>query len=153
MARKKIKNYSGRNFKRERQDDSLERSARSKLMSRIRSKDTAFERDFIDALKKSTRARFAINVPVIRGKPDIVFMKQKVCVFLDSNFWHGWQYPRWKGLLKNDFWRNKIEQNRKRDSRNTAYLRRTGWKVIRLWEHQIKNSKDQTVNSVLSLLR
>ena len=78
-------------------------------MSKIRSKETKFEREFILRLKKSTRKKFKVNVTSIKGKPDIVFEKHKVCVFLDSDFWHGWQYPRWKHLLKDDFWREKIK--------------------------------------------
>ncbi len=152
MARKKIKNYLGRNLNRERSVDRLSGKARSKLMSRIRSKNTLFERDFIKALKKATSLRFSINVTAIKGKPDIVFRKRKVCVFLDSDFWHGWQYPRWKHLLKNDFWRNKIEQNRRRDRRNTARLRREGWKVLRIWEHRIKIRLADCVQDVFDLL-
>ena len=111
---------------------------RSELMSKIRSRDTKFEREFISALKKATRKKFKTNVVSIKGKPDMVFPKGKICVFLDSDFWHGWQYPRWKHLLKNDFWREKIENNRKRDRKTTAYLRKNGWIILRFWEHEIK---------------
>lgn len=152
MARKKINNFLGRNFNRERSVDRLSGTARSELMSRIRSKNTLFERDFIKALKKSTALIFSVNVAAIKGKPDIVFRKQKVCIFLDSDFWHGWQYPRWKHLLKNDFWRNKIEQNRKRDRRNTSHLRQSKWVVLRLWEHEIKKYFDRSCGKILSAI-
>ena len=112
---------------------------RSELMSKIHSRDTKFEREFIVSLRKVTRKKFQTNVASIKGKPDIVFQKDKVCVFLDSNFWHGWYYPRWKHLLKNDFWREKIENNRRRDRKITLYLRKNDWTVLRYWEHQIKN--------------
>lgn len=152
MVRKKIRNYLGRNLNRERSVDRLSGKARSKLMSRIRSKNTLFERDFIKALKKQTTLKFSVNVTAIKGKPDIIFRKQKICVFLDSDFWHGWQYPRWKHLLKDDFWRNKIERNRSRDRRNTACLRREGWKVLRIWEHNIKLYFQRSVQKVLNEL-
>ena len=61
-------------------------------------------------LKKKTGKKFRTNVGDLRGKPDIVFQKEKVCVFLDSDFWHGWQYPRWKKVLKNDF--DRLESER-----------------------------------------
>ena len=112
---------------------------RSELMSKIHSRDTKFEREFIVSLRKVTRKKFQTNVVSIKGKPDIVFQKDKVCVFLDSNFWHGWYYPRWKHLLKNDFWREKIENNRRRDRKITLYLRKNDWTVLRYWEHQKKN--------------
>lgn len=152
MVRKKIKNYLGRNLNRKRSDDRLSGKARSELMSRIRSKNTLFERDFIKALKKRTALRFSVNVAAIKGKPDIVFRKQKVCVFLDSDFWHGWQYPRWRHLLKDDFWRNKIEQNRKRDRRNTLRLKQSRWAVLRLWEHQINFGMANCLNKVIDVI-
>ena len=139
---KKTKNYLNRNFKKERNDDLLPIKKRSELMSKIRSRDTKFEREFIVSLRKATRKKFQTNVASIKGKPDIVLQKDKVCVFLDSDFWHGWYYPRWKHLLKNDFWREKIENNRRRDRKTTAYLRKNGWTVMRFWEHQIKEDRE-----------
>lgn len=153
MGKKRIKNSLGRNFKRKRRVDSLNDKARSKLMSRIRSKNTLFERDFIKALKKRTPLKFFVNVTVIKGKPDIVFRKQKICVFLDSDFWHGWQYPRWKHLLKNRFWRDKIEKNRTRDRKTTLYLRKNGWIVLRIWEHLIKKNEAEQVYEVVKVLQ
>ena len=137
--KRKIKNKLGINFNRERQKDKTTTDKRSSVMSKIRSRGTKFETDFIDELSRMVKEKFETHVKDIRGKPDIVFRGKKVCVFLDSNFWHGWQYPRWKHLLKNDFWRNKIEKNRLRDRNTTQYLRREGWAVIRIWEHSIKN--------------
>lgn len=145
---KRTKNYLNRNFKKERSNDSLSIEKRSELMAKIRSKETKFEKEIVHALKKTTRKKFQTNVTSIRGRPDIVFHKYKVCVFLDSDFWHGWYYPKWKHLLKNDFWREKIENNRKRDRRNTAYLRRNGWTVLRFWEHEIKKNREQVLRKI-----
>ena len=145
---KKTKNYLNRNFKKERSEDLLATKKRSELMSKIRSRDTKFEQEFFVFLRKATRKKFQTNVFSIKGKPDFVFQKDRVCIFLDSNFWHGWYYPRWKHLLKNDFWREKIENNRKRDRKITVYLRKNGWTVLRFWEHQIKNS-DKSIRKIL----
>ena len=149
---KKTKNYLNRNFKKERSDDLLPAKKRSELMAKIRSRDTKFEREFILSLRKATRKRFRTNVASIKGKPDIVFQKDKVCVFLDSNFWHGWYYPRWKHLLKNNFWREKIQNNRKRDRKTTAYLRENGWIVLRFWEHDIKQNSTKVVSHIMQKL-
>lgn len=111
-------------------------------MSKIRSQNTKFEIDFIKQLRKKTKVKFKTHVKSIRGNPDIVFPKQKICIFLDSDFWHGWQYPRWKHLLKNDFWRNKIEKNRWRDKKTTVCLRKDGWCVYRIWEHDLRKNFD-----------
>lgn len=148
MFSARIKNYSGRNFKKTREDDKLSEDLRSNLMSKIHSKDTKFELAFIDLLRRSSKKNFQTHVLTIKGKPDIVFEKEKLCVFLDSDFWHGWQYPRWKHLLKNDFWKEKITNNRRRDVRNSRYLKRQGWKVIRLWEHQIKNTPSEAIKKI-----
>jgi DNA mismatch endonuclease, patch repair protein len=152
MARRRTANSLGRDFSRIRQPDKITKDSRSRLMSRIRSTGTKFELDFNLQLKKFTRKRFETNVTSIRGRPDIVFDKYRVCVFLDSDFWHGWQYPRWKHLLKDDFWRNKIEKNRERDKRTTRHLRRNGWNVIRIWEHRIKVDVEGEIARVLRLL-
>jgi len=122
-------------------------------MSRIRSRDTEFEKKVIAELKKKTKKKFKINVTSIRGKPDIVFEKEKLCVFLDSDFWHGWQYPRWKHLLKNDFWRKKIENNRKRDLLTTQHLKRKSWKVLRIWEHEIKKNPKKASKKTVTFLK
>ena len=70
------------------------------------------------------------NLP---GKPDIVFTKRKIAIFIDGDFWHGYRFPTWKDSLS-DFWQKKIEQNRIRDRKNFNKLRKRGWKVIRYLE-------------------
>lgn len=148
---KKIKNHLGRNFKTERTDDKLSQGARSNLMSKIKSNKTSFELLFFDTLTKND-IFFEAHPKGILGHPDLIIWEVNLCIFLDSNFWHGWQYPRWKHKLKNDFWRDKIEKNRKRDRRTTAKLRRDGYKVIRLWEHQIKNSPEKCIDKIKYVL-
>ncbi|HNY49509.1 MAG TPA: very short patch repair endonuclease [Smithella sp.] len=152
MRKSKINNYLGRNLSKEREPDKISKEKRSTVMSKIRSMGTKFELDFVNKLKKNTRKKFKTNVKELKGKPDIVFNRYKLCVFLDSDFWHGWQYPRWKHLMKNDFWRKKIEANRARDKKNTAWLRRGGWSVVRIWEHNIKNNIDKEINRILNKL-
>jgi DNA mismatch endonuclease (patch repair protein) len=149
---KRIQNYLDRNFKKSRAKDALSKRVRSALMSKIRSKETKFEQDFIYYLRKATKKKFETNVSSIKGKPDIVFLRQRVCVFLDSDFWHGWYYPRWRHLLKNDFWRDKIENNRRRDKRTTAYLKRNNWTVLRFWEHQIKSDYENAFEKIIKYI-
>lgn len=152
MARKNTRNYLGRDLSKEREPDKISKEKRSSLMAKIRSRGTKFESDFIEKLKSRTRKKIRLHVKELKGKPDIVFNRYKVCVFLDSDFWHGWQYPRWKHLLKNDFWCNKIEVNRARDKKNTSWLRRRGWTVVRIWEHNIKKDVNKEMDKVLELL-
>ena len=151
--KKVYKNYLGRNFKKIRTSDKLNKKARSSQMSKIRSSDTEFERGFIVELKKRTRSKFETCVSSIRGKPDIVFKNKKVCIFLDSDFWHGWQYSRWRHLLKDDFWRKKIQNNRNRDKKTTLYLKNRGWIVLRIWEHKIKENSEKCLNKIVQSLK
>ena len=150
--KKKINNYLNRNFNKKRGDDKLSKENRSILMSKIKSRGTKLEEDFIKEFKKHTKKKFRLNTTDIKGKPDIVFDKDKICIFLDSDFWHGWQYPRWKHLLKNDFWRAKIENNRARDKKTTAYLRRQDWRVIRIWEHVVIKDKNKIIRKIEKFL-
>ena len=122
MPKKLIRNFQGRNFKKTRKADKISPQLRSQQMSKIHSSGTKIELLLTKLLRKSIKNKFLVNVKEIRGKPDVVFKKEKICIFVDSDFWHGWQYPRWKHLLKNDIWREKISNNRKRDVRTLSRL-------------------------------
>lgn len=151
--KKRTRNNLNRDFSKERNSDKLTVRERSQRMSLIHSKSTKFEQDFITTLKKQTRKTFTTNDKNVLGNPDLIFKKYRVCVFLDSNFWHGWQYPRWKHLLKNDFWREKIERNRRRDKKVTRKLYTEGWAVLRFWEHQLKKDRSVYVKKIMDSLK
>jgi DNA mismatch endonuclease (patch repair protein) len=124
---------------------------RSKLMSCIRSKDTKIEKQIRSLLHRSG-FRFRKHVTTLPGKPDIVFPRHRVVVFLDGDFWHGYRCHTWLPKLA-PYWRLKIARNRTRDRNNFQRLRRQGWKVIRLWEHQIKRDADGCVCRIIKHLR
>ncbi len=151
-VKRKIKNYAGRNFKKERVPDKQSTLSRSSQMSKIRSKNTKFEDGFINKLSIIYPKEFITHVRTIKGTPDVVFEKEKVCVFLDSDFWHGWQYPRWKHLMKDDFWRNKIEGNRKRDLKTRRLLKKNGWIILRIWEHLITENPELQIQRIATLI-
>jgi DNA mismatch endonuclease (patch repair protein) len=147
-TKRRVQNFQGRNFRKKRRPDILSKRKRSSLMSRIRSKGSKMEERFVEFLNSSFTEFFVVNDATVFGKPDVVFSRAKTCVFLDSDFWHGWQYPRWKHLLKTAFWRRKIERNRERDKAVTRKLRRQGWRVIRIWEHNLREDFEQAMMSV-----
>ena len=126
--------------------DSLSPEQRSYCMSRVKGKDTSIEKIVRSELHKKGY-RFRKHVKKLPGRPDIVFVKQKVLVFVDGDFWHGYRFPRWRGKLT-PAWREKIGKTRKRDKRNFSKLRSAGYKVIRLWEHQIENDLDGCIDRV-----
>ena len=107
---------------------------RSWVMSRIRSKDTKIEKKTASMLRKN-KIRYR-RFPKVFGRPDFV-VEKKVIVFCDGDFWHGYQYDKKKKPPKK-FWRDKIERNMERDRKVSRTLRRDGWSVIRIWEHDIE---------------
>jgi DNA mismatch endonuclease (patch repair protein) len=75
----------------------------------------------------------------VLGKPDFVFPKQKVALFVDGCFWHG--CPVHANMPKNNraFWKKKLQGNKERDKNVSTELRKLGWRVVRVWEHELKN--------------
>ena len=118
--------------------DNLSPKQRSALMSKIKGAGTGLELSVFRALRRNG-VRFCTHEKRLPGRPDIVFWRARVVVFIEGDFWHGWQYPRWRTKLS-AFWREKIEKNRHRDQLNIRRLRRSGWTVVRLWEHNLEKA-------------
>ena len=131
--------------------DRLTQKQRSYVMSRIRGKDTSIELTLRSALHQAG-FRFRKNVKGLPGTPDIVFWKAKILIFVDGDFWHGYRFPQWGRSLP-DFWQEKIRRNRARDRRYHARLRRAGWIVIRIWEHQINGDIEDVVTRIESVIK
>jgi DNA mismatch endonuclease (patch repair protein) len=93
--------------------------------------------------------RFRKHVSHLPGRPDLVFPRARVIVFIDGDFWHGYRLPTWESHLSK-FWREKIQRNRERDKRTFAKLRAMGWNVIRLWQHQVERDPDQCIRRIVS---
>jgi len=119
---------------------------RSALMSRIKGKDTGPEKIVASWLVSFgyEPERHSTDLP---GKPDFVFRDLMLIVFVDGDFWHGWRFPSWKEKLAPS-WQSKIEATRERDLRNIRKLRQRGWKVIRLWEHQVRSHPDICLSKI-----
>ena len=113
--------------------------SRSDLMKRIRSTNTTPE---LLLRKELWRLgyRYRLNVAKLKGKPDIVFNKYKLVIFVDGEFWHGYNWPKKKPKIKANrkYWIKKIERNMERDLENTKYLVSIGYVVLRFWENEIK---------------
>ena len=107
-------------------------------MSRIRSRgNRETELRLISIFRSHGISGWRRNRPVF-GRPDFVFPRQKLAVFVDGCFWHG--CPRHYSVPANnaEFWRRKLEANRARDRLVTRTLRRAGWSVVRVWEHALR---------------
>jgi DNA mismatch endonuclease (patch repair protein) len=115
--------------------DNLTIEQRHKNMSSIRSTNTQLELMFFTLLEKE-HIEF-VRHPKIFGKPDCQ-IGDKLLIFVDSDFWHGWHFANWKRRLPKDYWVTKIERNIARDKIKFSHLRKLGFTVLRIWEHQIK---------------
>ena len=117
--------------------DNLTPEQRSYCMSRIRSRgNTATENKLIKIFRKHhiTSWRRQSNV---FGKPDFVFRKQRVAVFADGCFWHGCPKHSSQPTSNHMFWENKLARNKDRDRLVTRTLRKNGWNVLRIWQHEL----------------
>jgi DNA mismatch endonuclease (patch repair protein) len=131
--------------------DRLTKRQRSHVMSRIRGKDTTIELILRSALHKAG-FRFRKNVKGLTGTPDVVFHRAKLLIFVDGDFWHGYRFSQW-GMSLPEFWQQKIRRNKIRDRRYHARLRRAGWKVVRIWEHEIHRDINAAVLRITNLLK
>ena len=120
-------------------------------MGAIKSKDTKMEIAFRKELWKNG-FRYRKNSLKYFGKPDIVFKKYKTVIFLDSCFWHGCKRHGSIPTTHIKFWTEKIERNKARDKEVNKYYRKEGWKVIRIWEHEIKRSCERIIGTTVSNL-
>ena len=132
--------------------DNLTKAQRRKNMQHIRSKGTSIEQTIRRGLRRSGLC-YRGNVRAILGKPDFVFKNAKVVVFLDSCFWHSCPYHATQPKSNKAYWRPKLKRNKERDRIITKELRKSGWKVLRFWEHRIKNKPNECLNSIETCVR
>lgn len=132
--------------------DKHTKKQRSFNMQRIKSLGTSFEKIVFTKISKRG-VRFQKNYQKVPGKPDIALPQKKRAVFLHSDFWHGWQYPRWRKILPSRFWKEKILRNRARDKKVVRYLKKKGWKVLVVWEHSLKDKHDFYINKIVNFLK
>ncbi len=127
--------------------DVLTKAQRARCMSAIRGKDTKPEILLRKTLwHKGYRYRLKNRLP---GRPDIVFPTERVAVFVDGCFWHSCPEHYQKPATNVAFWREKIRKNRQRDREVNALLKSEGWKVLRFWEHEVKNHPEACARQVI----
>jgi DNA mismatch endonuclease (patch repair protein) len=131
--------------------DNLTPEQRRKTMQAVKGRDTGLERAVASALH-ARGLRFRRCVAALPGKPDFVFPRARVVVFVNGDFWHGWRFPAWSAKLT-AYWRAKIERTRRRDRRNARRLRRLGWRVLRVWGHQVEKDLPAVVCRVEAAVR
>jgi DNA mismatch endonuclease, patch repair protein len=118
--------------------DCYSKEVRSRVMSKIRSKNTIPEVNLRKYLWKNGIRGYRLHNKKIPGKPDIAFIGKKVAVFIDGCFWHGCPHCYIEPKSNTDYWRQKIQSNVNRDRKYQNELESRGWCVVRIWEHEIK---------------
>jgi len=131
--------------------DNLTREQRRKTMAAVKAMNTSLERTVDQAFRKQ-RWTYDRNVQGLPGKPDFVFYRARLVVFVDGDFWHGWRFPQWNKALK-PYWRRKIGRTRARDRTTFNRLRRQGWTVLRFWEHQVSRDLEGILDKVHRALK
>ncbi len=135
--------------------DVLSKEQRKRCMSHVRGKNTKPEvmvRQFLFA----QGFRYRLYRKDLPGKPDIVLPKYKTVIFIHGCFWHGLPGCKYATIpeANHDFWFAKISGNIERDKSNYAKLNELGWKVIEIWQCELKPKfREQTLNNLLTELR
>ena len=132
--------------------DILTPSQRKYNMSRIRGKNTGPEIKLRKLLWTQGVRGYRIHYK-LPGKPDIIFTKKKIAIFIDGCFWHKCPVCFQEPETRKEFWMKKIGSNVDRDLKNTQQLQNEEWTVLRFWEHEIRKTPDNVVEKILQYLQ
>ena len=134
--------------------DVHDKPTRSYNMSQIKGKNTKPE-EMVRKYLFSQGLRYRKNDKRLPGSPDIVLPKYKTVIFINGCFWHGHKGCKYFVWPKSneDFWKNKIETNIARDKKKIDALEALGWKVIVVWECELKRDKIKTLDSLIERLK
>ena len=116
-------------------------------MSRIKAKNTSPELMLRKALWHAGLRGYRTHYKLI-GKPDIVFRRKRLVIFIDGDYWHGHLWKKRKKVPPRKYWQAKIKGNMERDKKYTKELKKDGWKVLRFWEHQIKSDVNKCLGKI-----
>lgn len=119
--------------------DRLTPERRSWLMSRVRGRNTTPER-FVRRMLHALGYRFRLHAKELPGRPDIVLRPRKAAIFVHGCFWHAHRCPKGRLPKSNaDYWAEKRLANRARDRRNARQLRALGWRILVIWQCELKD--------------
>ena len=132
--------------------DTVSKQKRSEIMSRVKSKDSKMETLFRKELWK-TGLRYRKNSSKYFGKPDIVLPKYKTTIFVDSCFWHGCKKHCRIPSVRKNYWTQKIARNAERDKKVSKHYKKQGWKIVRIWEHELLEVSDKCISKIVAFLK
>lgn len=126
--------------------DKVDKKTRSRIMARVKSRgNKSTEQRLRAMLVRRGISGWKVTPKNIEGNPDFAFPGFKVAVFVDGCFWHGCPKCCRMPETRRDYWERKIGGNAKRDKRVSARLRKRGWSVIRIWEHEIRDNPERAM--------
>jgi len=133
--------------------DVFSEAQRSAVMSKVRSTgNKSTELRLIKLFRSAGITGWRRNYPV-KGKPDFVFTKHRIAIFVDGCFWHGHDCRNTRPDKNSEYWKEKRERNMHRDIEITAAFQRRGWTVVRIWECELKKAKEtETLERVKSTI-
>lgn len=132
--------------------DNVSKKKRSEIMSRIKSKNSKIEILFRKELWKQG-FRYSKNSTKYFGKPDAILLKHKTVIFIDSCFWHGCKKHCRIPTVRKKYWTEKIDRNKARDKEVNNHYKRKGWKIIRIWEHNLKRDASIEIKKVVKYMK
>lgn len=134
--------------------DTHSKEVRRRNMQQIKSKNTKPE-EIVRKYLFSKGFRYRKNVTTLPGKPDIVLPKYRTVVFVNGCFWHHHDCPRFHWPTSNtDYWIPKIKRNEERDVENRKKLEEAGWKVLTVWECELKKAvREQTLEQLADQIK
>lgn len=116
-------------------------------MSQIRGRDTKPELILRKMLFRKGVRGYRTNYK-ISGKPDIVFPSKRIAIFIDGCFWHRCPKCFIEPETRKKFWKEKLDDNVRRDREVNKILKKNGWKILRFWEHQVRKSADKIADKI-----
>jgi len=131
--------------------DVLTPEQRTYNMSKIRGKNTGPEIKLRKMLWSEGIRGYRIHYK-LPGKPDIVFTKKKIAIFIDGCFWHKCPACFQEPETRKEFWMKKIQSNVDRDKKVNEQLQAEGWTIIRIWEHEIRKEPETILSKIMFLL-
>lgn len=136
-----------------RRTDTVSPLVRSATMRAVKSQGVkSTERKLRAAMVSKRLKGWRMYANELPGKPDFVFFKERLAIFVDGCFWHGCPKCYRRPQSNQEYWDGKVIYNIQRDRRNRARLRRAGWRVIRIWEHDVARDLKRVCAKVLAAL-
>ncbi len=132
--------------------DVFDRAKRSEIMARIRgSGNLATELRLVRLFREQGITGWRRNYPIF-GKPDFVFVKSRLAVFVDGDFWHGHPKRGQIPVANRAFWEAKIARNRARDRLVNKTLKLRGWRILRIWQSDLQRNPLRVIDGVVRSL-